>query len=258
MEVRVVGQIGIHRGERDLWYSSRLLRVDRLALFDFFLSRDLLLGRLLVLISLWSVHHLLLALVLLLMLRRWLLLMCSGRLLFGLVRLLGGASWIVCLSVLLSHRLVLSFFRSDKLLARAPLCESLDQTMVLVLPELRFELLGDVEQMSWLHDSTSVGFTVPVDVGSLQELLVEEYNDLLLGLAYNRSADTEGYICSAAGVQVHHSLTNFEHFRSVSAVQWAPVWESFSVENLRRHVLVCLDLQLHVRVLGLNLLALLV
>ena len=229
MEVGFVRQIGIHWSAGDLGHSGLLvglLRAGRGGLLDF-LNSSLLLRRLLLFAGLWPVHLLLvfrllllfrlfrlpLLLLLLLLVLRLLLLVALGRLLRF------AASWVVGLTCFLALvGLVLPLFRGDELLTGGPFREGLDQVVVLVLPDLRLELLGDVEQMGRIHDRSSVQLAVPVDVGALQELLVKEHNDLLLSLAHDCSTEAEGDVRSAARVQIHHSLAGLEHVRAVSAV----------------------------------------
>jgi hypothetical protein len=48
--------------------------------------------------------------------------------------------------------------------------------------------------MVWLHKTTSVVFTMPIDVVSIEVLLIEEYNNFIIGFAYYCTSKTKGSV----------------------------------------------------------------
>ena len=87
------------------------------------------------------------------------------------------------------------------------LCKQrLDLVRLLELSEAH----GQVEQMLGVHVGSSVHFAVAIDAVSVQELVVEHHNDLLVCFPHNSTSVAEGDELPQRGIDVQHSVPDLE------------------------------------------------
>jgi hypothetical protein len=129
-----------------------------------------------------------------LLLHIWLVLLVSLLLLLFMLRLLMMSLLMSLLLNLLMNlwmlMCMLFFFMRDGmsqvwlLITRVDFSELLNKLGVLFL-KVFTELPGQVENVVGVHKSSSVHFTVSIDVRTMEELLVKAHNNLLLSLTHD-------------------------------------------------------------------------
>lgn len=108
--------------------------------------------------------------------------------------------------------------------------------------------------MGWIHEGAAVQLTLTIDIRALDELLVVHDDDFLLSFAYAGTSGTERHVSTLDRAKVDNTITNLELVGSVLWEQARPVGEAFHVEELRRQELSRAHLQIHIVVVGFDVL----
>jgi hypothetical protein len=98
--------------------------------------------------------------------------------------------------------------------------------VLLVFAQNRFEFLGQIQQVIWVHNSAAVQLTVAEDIAATDELLIEHHDHLVLGASNDGSAQGKGHILAQGTVDVHDAVAHLETPGYLRIERRGPVWES--------------------------------
>jgi len=101
-----------------------------------------------------------------------------------------------------------------------------------MLGQLRLKLASDVHEMGGVHKTATVEITLPVDVSTLQELLIKHHNDFLLSLSDHCSTRSERHIGSLDRANVEDTVADLELGHFVLREERRPEWEALHVQEL--------------------------
>lgn len=116
----------------------------------------------------------------------------------------------------------------------------------------RSELLGQVNEVRRINEATSKILAMTINVVTIKELIIKDYNDFVICLSNNSTSVTKRNVFSSYTIYIHNSIANFKVFNFIELEWKCPEWELFLENHVWFKVFNIFTSQFHLLIMILN------